>query len=96
MTIWPVTVSALSTVDICPAAVLPRSASITLPGPEALAEPATTVPRPTPSSCWARVIRPWLAGSETPPDGGADGATTTASVAGTNGRPVMLSRPACA
>ena len=56
-------------------------------------DPATTVPWPARSSCWASVTSAWLGALESFAEGGVAGVITTASVAGSHGFPLAVRNP---
>ncbi len=64
-----------------------------LPGPEPAMDPATTVPWPARSSCWASVTSTWLGALESFVEAGAAGMITTASVARFQGFPLAVRKP---
>ena len=93
--IWPIVVSASSTLLKWSARPPDRSTSMALPGPEPDTYPAITVPLPARFSCCATDTRVWLSPLALVA-GGVPGIITTARVARAAGFPLVLRKPPAA
>ena len=89
-TVCPAARSASSTVDTWLATLFERSTAIGLPAPEPADEPTTTVAALFAASSWTSGMSTWSSWSALPSAGAFCGVTTTASVAGVAGWPLVL------